>query len=103
MSNAERQHKFQRAHPGYDRRRKARGRASGKRLVEMMKAQWRAELLAEQAQTVEATIQVPATKPLLMLPAPVENPLMVELEALAAARKSQPAESRFVPAFAQSQ
>jgi hypothetical protein len=39
---------------------------------------------------------------LLMLPAPVENPWMIEIEALAAARKWQPAESSLVPISAKS-
>jgi hypothetical protein len=73
MSNAERQRKFQLANPGYDARRKARERASAKRSVAMMKARMRAEALAEQAQTTAATIQTAATKPPLMLPAPVEK------------------------------
>ena len=84
MSNGERQRNFQRANPGYDARRKSRCRAGAKRGVAMMKAQMRAELLAQQAQTAEATIQIPATKPLLMLPAPVEDPLMAQIEAMRA-------------------
>jgi hypothetical protein len=78
--------------------------------VARMKAQVAALALAQQAATerataqttATATIQIPENKPLLMLPAPVKDPWMAELEALAAARKSQPAESPFVPQFTKS-
>ena len=77
--------------------------------VAQMKAQAAALALAQQAATerataqiATATIQIPENKPLLMLPAPVKDPWMAELEALAAARKSRPAESPFVPLFTKS-
>src|SRR5215203_440169 len=92
-SSAERQRKFQMAHPGYDRRRKARGRDRAKRAVAMMKAQMREMALAEQAQTAAATIQNPAAKPLLMLPAPVEKfeiPGMTTIEAIRAKLPAEP-------------
>ena len=106
MSNAERQRKFQQANPGYDRRRKARERAMSKRDLAQRRAEAAALALAAHAaahaaataQTPPATIQIPANKPLLMLPAPVKDPWMAEIEALAAARKSQCAESPFIPA-----
>jgi hypothetical protein len=99
MTTAERQRKFQKSHPGYDRARKSRGRAGCKRRISMMKAEIRAMVLAERAQAAAAMIQIPAAKPMLMLPAPVENPLMAQIEALAAARKSASAESPSFPAF----
>lgn len=78
MTNAERQRKFQKAHPGYDARRKKTSRASAKRgallLLKAMKAKFAAE--------VEAQTLTPA-KPFLMLPAPVVDPLMAEINALA--------------------
>ena len=48
-------------------------------------AQLQAKAMAEQAQTAAATIQTPATKPLLMLPAPVvtiEIPGMTTIETI---------------------
>jgi hypothetical protein len=109
MSNGERQRKFQLGHPGYDRRRKARERGMAKRIVKQMRAKAAALARAQQAQraaaaaqTAAATIQMPANKPLLMLPAPVKDPWMAEIESLAAARQSQAAESPFVPLFAKS-
>jgi len=116
MSNAERQRKFQQANPGYDRRRKARERGMSKRAVAQRRAQAQALALAQQAQmakaaataetmtaeTMTATIHIPANKPLLMLPAPIKDPWMAEIEALATARQSQPAESPFVPVLTKS-
>ncbi|MGB7160698.1 MAG: hypothetical protein WBD40_21720 [Tepidisphaeraceae bacterium] len=76
LSNAERQRLFQLRHPGYDRRRKSRERASAKRGAAQLFAALQAKAAAE------------ANRPVLMLPAPVENPVLVELDALAAARAS---------------
>jgi hypothetical protein len=93
MSNAERQRKFQLANPGYDARRKARERASEKRGVEMRKAKLRAEALAHQAQTAAATIRIPASKPMLMLPAPVvtvEIPGMTTIDEIRAIPEPSP-------------
>ncbi len=81
-----------------------------KRAVAQMRAEAAALALAQHAaaqaastaETMTATIQIPANKPLLMLPAPVKDPWMAEIESLAAARKSQPAESVFVPVSAKS-
>jgi len=97
MSNAERQRKFQRANPGYDRRRKARQRSSAKRALQWMKTEAMLAELVKQQQTVEATVQEPATKPMLMLPAPVQNPVMEQIEALKSAMKAQPVLSRLAP------
>jgi hypothetical protein len=89
MSNAERQRRFQDAHPGYDRRRKARQRGSEKRGAAQLAAQLAAKLHA--AGEVEAAaslvqslplharaqlllIPVPTTR--LALPAPVEMPVL---------------------------
>jgi hypothetical protein len=102
MSNAERQRKFQRAHPGYDARRKGRQRSGIKRYLAWQKVQAQLAALAQQAQMTAETIQVPAIKPMLMLPAPVENPLMAEIAAFVAARKAQPVESPFVSVSSQS-
>jgi hypothetical protein len=76
MSNAERQRRFQAAHPGYDSRRKARERASAKRGAAQI-------LEALRTMSVE---QVPAQR--LALPAPVVDPLLAELDALSAALAS---------------
>ena len=78
MSNAERQRRFQASHPGYDRRRKSRRRGSAKRAAAQL-------LVALQAKAAEAKREV------LMLPAPVENLVLVELNALAASLASTPA------------
>jgi hypothetical protein len=72
MSNAERQRRFQKRNPGYDRRRKANARASAKRGAEQLLAALHAKMAAE------------APRPVLMLPAPVEDPMMAEVNALAA-------------------
>lgn len=68
QSNAERQRHFQRAHPGYDARRKARQRAAGKRVA----AQLRAAQLAAAAEGSVAVAQAePASEgsQLLLFPA----------------------------------
>ena len=72
MSNAERQRRFQKRNPGYDRRRKANARESAKRGAEQLLAALQAKMAAE------------APRPVLMLPAPVEDPMMAEVNALAA-------------------
>ena len=83
LTNVQRQAMFQAAHPGYDRRRKGRQRASLDRLLAKRRA---AQGLAPgQSMAVEPKPQ------LLMLPAPVENPMLVELNALAASLASAPA------------
>jgi hypothetical protein len=77
MTNAERQRKFQDAHPGYDRRRKARERAMAKRGAALF----------------VPAMPVPAVAR-LALPAPVVDPVMAELEALGAALASSRARAR---------
>jgi hypothetical protein len=70
MSNYQRQKNFRLSHPGYYGRLHARQRAGAKAAVEAMKAQ------AQAAAT-------PAPTEPLMLPAPVVDPMMLELNALA--------------------
>ena len=110
-SNAERQRRFQAAHPGYDRRRKARRRGMLKRAVAQIRQA--EEAMAAEAKPAEplalpAPLAVPAIKApipihrdwrplpvltsarlaLLALPAPVVDPAIAELEALRAALAS---------------
>ena len=86
MSNLERQRRFQAGHPGYDRRRKARQRGASKRAVKQMRREWAAQAAAEaEAVAVEAKPQ------LLMLPAPIEDPMMAQLNAMAASLVAAPA------------
>ena len=111
MSNAERQRRFQDAHPGYDRRRKARRRAMIKHAVAQMRQAKEAmaaeatpaEPLALPAPLTIAATSVPAA-PRLALPAPVVDPVMAELDALRAALASSRARAaqpvRTVPAAA---
>ena len=94
MSNAERQQKFQLANPGYDRRRKARQRAALKGTMNALK--WRAALAAHAAQAEQAHgAEAMPAKPVLMLPAPVVDPMMAQLNALRASmtarREAEPA------------
>src|SRR5687768_6796653 len=86
MSNAERQRRFQDAHPGYDRRRKARQRAAAKRgaalLLKALHAK-AAEAAPAEPLALPAPLAVPAVPVLavarLALPAPVVDPVMAEL------------------------
>ena len=89
MSNLERQRRFQANHPGYDRRRKARGRVTNKRAAKQMVMAW-----AAQARAAEAAAAVEAKPQLLMLPAPVEDPMMDQLNAMAASLAAGPARER---------
>ena len=84
MSNAERQRIFQLCNPGYDRRRKAHKRAIAKRRREQLRAEWR-----QAARADAAAAQAPVIRPMLMLPAPIEDPTLVELNALAAGLKTR--------------
>jgi hypothetical protein len=77
MTNAERQRLFQLRHPGYDRRRIARKRGAAKRGAAQLVA-------ALQAKAAEAS------RPMLMLPAPAEDLVLVELNALAGSLASAP-------------
>jgi hypothetical protein len=82
MSNAERQRKFQRANPGYDARRKSRERESSRRARARRAAELQAQRLAQ------AQAAVPANKPLLMLPAPIELPVIPGMNAISATPRS---------------
>jgi hypothetical protein len=101
MTNAERQRKFQDAHPGYDRRRKARERAMAKRgaalFVQALQAK-AADAAPAEPLALPATVAVPAMPvpavARLALPAPVVDPVMAELEALGAALASSRARAR---------
>jgi hypothetical protein len=73
MSNAERQRQFRERNPGYY------GRLHRKRKAEVM------ALIAARTAAAEAMAARPAP---LMLPAPVEDPAMAALDALAASLKS---------------
>ena len=67
MSNNERQRKFQRAHPGYDRRRKSRERAAEKQGAARLHAQYledlKAKLEAEAAAMAENAPPAPPAPP----------------------------------------
>jgi hypothetical protein len=75
MSSYERVRRFRKRNPGYDRRFMARQRAAEKQAV--------ARLMADAI----AAAQVVAPAEPLMLPAPVEDPMMAQLNRLG---KSQP-------------
>lgn len=81
MSNAERQRRFQASHPGYDRRRIARKRASANRGAALLLAEITAKLAAEAEATSQAVAL--ATKSPLLLPAPVRDETMAAIESLA--------------------
>jgi hypothetical protein len=85
LTNAQRQWMFQAAHPGYDRRRKARKRAGLKAHSAKTKAaRAAAEALATaSAQIPPAPLALPPPPVRLMLPAPVTDPAMSALNALA--------------------
>jgi hypothetical protein len=101
MSSAERQRRFQAAHPGYDRRRKARQKAridsaaTAMRLPEeaMDVDAKPAEPVAVPAPLASAMMPVPAVAR-LALPAPVVHPVLAELNALRAALASAGARAR---------
>jgi hypothetical protein len=74
MSNAQRQREFRERHPDYNRQYKARIRAQARAFREK---------LAEQAMRAEVLALIVRPMP-LMLPAPVECPVLIEIEALRA-------------------
>lgn len=89
MSNAERQRRFRARNPGYWRKYYARERAG--RIAAQKKV---AALMRELAKARYAAAQEQPTTPLvfktpLMLPAPVQDPTMAALEALAASLASK--------------
>jgi hypothetical protein len=77
MSSYERVRRFRERNPGYDRRYMARQRAAEKQAVARMKAD------------AVAAAQVVAPAEPFMLPAPVADPMMAQLNELAALRGSQ--------------
>ena len=85
-TTAERQRRFQERHPGYDRRRKAQERALAKRGG----AQLFATLPAQAAAAAAATAEAEASRPVLM-PAPIEDPVMAQLNAVATSLAVAPA------------
>src|SRR5688572_10359751 len=97
MSNTERQRKFRAANPGYfnkyNNRRKAHRIAAQKKVLKLFKelAKAKAAALQQQQQQPAPPAPPPLTlppKPLLMLPAPVRDPAMDALNALAASLKA---------------
>jgi hypothetical protein len=74
MTTKERQERFQAAHPGYDRRRKARRRFTPEAMA--------AYLQAAQASMAETSEADPVEAPVPALPAPVELPLLPALNDL---------------------
>jgi hypothetical protein len=88
QTNAERQRRFQDAHPGYDRRRKAQARA----LEKSMAAARHAAILEQFAKAQATTPQTPATPaPELALPEPASRPLLPAPMELPAAIETLPA------------
>ena len=88
-TNAERQREFRMRNPGYFRKYYAVKRSMAKRI----RARMQAEAQAAQAALIaaaraEATLAILAKPKPLMLPAPVQDPTMAALEALAAALAS---------------
>jgi hypothetical protein len=82
MTNTERQAEFRRRNPGYYQRLHARRRAAVRALMAERKA---AALAAAPEQvSVPKTLTLPLPTWRLALPAPVVDPLMVELNALTA-------------------
>jgi hypothetical protein len=94
MSNAERQRKFRAANPGYfnkyNNRRKARRIAAQKKVLALFKELAKAKAAATQQQqpALPAPLAIPV-EPMLMLPAPVQDPTMDALNDLAASIKSK--------------
>jgi hypothetical protein len=89
MSNYERQVAFRKRNPGYYGRLHRRRRAAQKVAGVAME-------MAQAAATAPASpTALPAPKPVLMLPAPVENPLIAEINAIKARLAS--AEPLMVP------
>ena len=91
VSNTERQREFRQRNPGYY------GRLHAKRRAES-KARPAAQAAVEQP-GLSAPFATPAVpmKPLLMLPAPVQDPAMDALNALAASLKSGSAHREVLP------
>ena len=85
MSNTERQRKFRKSNPGYYKKYYARKRSMGRRVRAQMQAEAQAAKAARDAAGAEATMAILAKPDPLMLPAPVQDPAMAAITALAAA------------------
>ena len=82
MSNTERQRKFRQRNPGYFNKYNARKRGTAKRSEAYIRGLMQAKAQAARA---EATLAILAKPEPLMLPAPVQDPTMAAIDALAAA------------------
>jgi hypothetical protein len=92
MSNAARQRKFQESHPGYDRRRKAHQRGMEKRAMMLAQMELRLKLATQlQANAPATTANIPTEKPILMLTAPVKDPVMIAISAMSLLQKCEKA------------
>jgi len=81
-SNVQRQREFRRRNPGYFKKYYAIKRSMAKRIRSRMQAEAQAAFAAARA---EATLAILAKPEPLMLPAPVQDPTMAAIDALAAA------------------
>src|SRR5690242_5454100 len=85
-SNVERQREFRKRNPGYFNKYNARQRAMAKRAKERVRELIQAQAQADrEAARAEATLAILAKPEPLMLPAPVQDPTMAAINALAAA------------------
>ena len=88
MSNTERQRRFRESHPGYYGRLHRKRRAGIKAMLARLWAEARVKAQAE-AQAQASVTEVKRMP--LMLPAPVVDPLAMEIAALAESRKAEAA------------
>jgi hypothetical protein len=87
LTSTERVQQFRARNPGYDRRWKSRKRGKPN-----------ARLAVLQAQAAAAAAAVaPAKTPMLLLPAPVQDPMMAEMDALAASLAARKARDSQLP------
>ncbi len=91
MSNTERQRRFRASHPGYfnkyNNRKKTIRLAAQKKVIALMRELAKAKTAALQQQSVSLLKLVPKLP--LMLPAPVQDVAMAELNALTASLQSK--------------
>jgi hypothetical protein len=85
MSNTERQRKFRKSHPGYFKKYYGRKKSIEKHVKARMQAEAQAAKAARDAARAEATLAILVKPQPLMLPAPVQDPTMAAIDALAAA------------------
>jgi hypothetical protein len=84
MSSTQRQRKFRQRHPGYDRLRRACRKARISAMVKKMGAELMAASNAPTtAECTAPSIATAAPKPMLLLPAPVADPTMAQINAMA--------------------